>query len=339
MADNAAHGGARAGAGRKRSGPANDAPEFAAKGKQRTLQAMPGFEALGRRSSSTQPPDDDSMDSASDSPDASESASAAAQPAAPATGQGSPLTPTSSTTTTTTTEQQQAGHEQQADHDEQPDDREKQQRHGDATTAAAKEVKPRGVAKKMGGKSRDEIAIEINKAKGLDDKTCILGRNVFNPDWLEKFPWMHTVPQELSPGQQPDFVGCVACRWLRQKFGMSDAISKCEMPGSSREMRQDKLKKHDKDDKHKRAMVEWMRLKEQGVSNDTGPVLEAGLFPQATPQGIANLIKVAVSTAARLKPLSDIDAAIELLDHLGVLVDTRHTDRGRVPAREDTAAR
>ena len=93
MADNAAHGGARAGAGRKRSGPVNDAPEFAAKGKQRTLQAMPGFEALGRRSSSTQPPDDDSMDSASDSPDASESASAAAQPAAPATGQGRPLMP------------------------------------------------------------------------------------------------------------------------------------------------------------------------------------------------------------------------------------------------------
>ncbi|MGY9050507.1 MAG: hypothetical protein ACKVKF_26680, partial [Rhodobacterales bacterium] len=309
MASNAAHGGARPGAGRPRGGPANSAPEFAASGKsQRTLEGAWGFQ----RSSNTQQPadaDGESGASLSDSHanmtmDASESASAAA----PATGQGSPLTPMSSSSSSTTTEQQQP---QQADHAEQPDDHEKQQRHGDATTTAAKVVKPRrGVANKLGGKTRDEIAKEINEAKGLDNKTCISARNIFNPEWVDKFPWMYTLPQELSPGQQPDFVGCVACRWLRQKYGMSDAISKCEMPGSSREMRQDKLKNHGEDPKHKRAMLEWIQQKEEGASDDAGPVLEAGLFQQATPLGIANLIKVAVSTAARLKPLSHGSSAL-----------------------------
>ena len=84
MADGATHGGARPGAGRKRA--TADAPAFAAQGKgQRTLEGLAGFE-LGRRSSSTQPPDDDF--GASDSPgaDASESASVDAAGAAAAAG-------------------------------------------------------------------------------------------------------------------------------------------------------------------------------------------------------------------------------------------------------------
>ena len=104
MADNAAHGGARLGAGRKRSGPANHAPGFASQGKgQRTLEGLAGFSGFRVRA---QTPDDDS--GASDSPgadasgaDASESAnvdatgaaatgSAAAGAAATSPGQGSP---------------------------------------------------------------------------------------------------------------------------------------------------------------------------------------------------------------------------------------------------------
>ena len=53
MAFNAAHGGARAGSGRPRSGPANSAPGFAASGKrQRTLDGLLGFQS--QRSSNTQ---------------------------------------------------------------------------------------------------------------------------------------------------------------------------------------------------------------------------------------------------------------------------------------------
>ena len=311
MASNAAHGGARAGSGRPRSGPANSAPGFAASGKrQRTLDGLLGFQS--QRSSNTQQvADADGEESgASDSHagmamDASESGSvdatgAAAASAATSTatspgqlpglvaGQGSPASPAlESAAVEQTPDPTQAASSATSTFD-------RVQSHGAATHSAVRETMPRNAGSKAKKKkSRRDIASEINESEARD-KDSLDARNIWDEKWRETFPWISTVPTELEDEQQPECVGCVGCAFFGVKYGMTDAIAKGALLGKSRELRQEKIRGHDGDKKHQNAMKEWLRWREENGDGEM-PNLVPGSAKGTVPKGIVNLLKVVVN--------------------------------------------
>ena len=162
-----------------------------------------------------------------------------------------------------------------------------------STTAAAPPAPSDGAAPQLQYASATEALSNQQRSKKAK-----IGRKVFKPAWLQRFPWLRTFPEDLTVGQVPDYIYCLWCACCPGTCSDRDRLATKKLTPDS--FRPDTLREHDLTDKHKACQVQYNPANatlDSMMTGDTSPVaklLRSVITAAFCQTGLASTVKLLV---------------------------------------------